>query len=151
MKNWKTLVKLGRVIELKPPSATDLTQRIQIARLVFEDSKVPGLRPSRRFQILYEAAYRWCDIVIKVEGWRTKGEGHHETLFSALPHFLGSENKKTARFLDRCRRRRNVVSYGVEYPPVTEKQVKVFAKTVEELDSLVMAWLESKHPEFTQS
>ena len=123
MKNWNKLVKLGRVIELKPPGATDIAQRIQIARIVVEDSKIPGLRPSRRFQILYEAAYRWCDLMVRVEGWRTKGEGHHEALFSALPHFLGANTNTIARFLDRCRRRRNVVSYGIEYPPVTESQV----------------------------
>lgn len=148
MKDWKKLVQSGRVAELEAPSATEITQMMRHARLAFEDSLIPGLRPSRRFQILYEAAYRWCALVLRVEGWRTKGEGHHETLFSAMPHFLGTDVNKTARYLDRCRRRRNVVTYGVSSPPVTEFEVEKLESTVKKLDLLIMSWLKTKHPEY---
>jgi hypothetical protein len=149
MKSWDTLVKLGRVTELEPPGDAEIAQRIRLARIAVEESRTPGLRPGRCFQILYEAAYRWSDLAMRAEGWRTKGEGHHETLFSALPHFLGAGADRIARFLDRCRRRRNVVTYGIESPPVTENEVGRLASAVEELDSLVMFWLKSKHPEIT--
>ena len=129
-----------------PPTQSDIAQRIHLARLAAVESNTSGLRPGRRFQILYEAAYRWSEIVLRAEGWRTKGEGHHETLFSALPHFLGDKTTKIARFLDRCRRRRNVVTYGVEYPPVTEQQVDDLANAVRELEAIVTAWLIEKHP-----
>jgi len=147
MLDWNKLVKLGRVVELNPPTAADITQRIQLARIVADESRIPGLRPGRRYQILYEAAYRWSELVLRAEGWRTKGEGHHEALFSALRYFLGPKSDQIARFLDRCRRRRNIVTYGVESPPVTEAQVERLMKAVEELDMLVIKWLMEKHPE----
>jgi hypothetical protein len=147
MKAWNELVRRGRVVELEPPTASDIAQRIRLAHLAAEESEMPGLRPSRRFQILYEAAYRWCDIVLRAEAWRTKGEGHHETLFSALPHFLGDSTKKLARFLDRCRRRRNIVTYGIESPPVTENHADELASVVETLESLIIKWLQEKHSE----
>ncbi|HDS30909.1 MAG TPA: hypothetical protein ENN67_07705 [Firmicutes bacterium] len=151
MKSWKKLLELERVVELEPPNTAEITQRIRLARLAVEESKTPGLRPGRSYQILYEAAYRWSEVVIRVEGWRTKGEGHHETLFSALPHFLGRNAVSVARFLDRCRRRRNVVVYGIEYPPVTDNQVSELANAVNELDSIIMSWLKSEHPELNLS
>jgi hypothetical protein len=135
------------VVELEPPTATDIAQRIHLARLAAQESKIPALSAGRRYQILYEAAYRWSDIVLRAEGWRAKGEGHHETLFSALPHFLGDSVNRIGRFLDRCRRRRNMITYGVESPPVTERHVDELATVVETLESLVVKWLQERHPE----
>jgi len=147
MKDWNELVRRGRVVELEPPTSGDIAQRIHLARLAAEESKTPGLRPGRRFQILYEAAYRWSDLVLRAEGWRTKGEGHHEALFSALPHFLGDEVGGTARYFDRCRRRRNAITYGVESPPITEYEVEQLGSAVAEVESLTMKCLQARHPE----
>jgi hypothetical protein len=147
MKDWNDLVRHERVAELGHPTAADIAQRIQLARLAVEESGIPGLRPGRRFQILYEAAYRWSETVLRSEGWRTKGEGHHEALFSALPHFLGEGAGKIARYLDRCRRKRNLITYGIDLPPVTDYQVEELAKIVRDLESIVLAWLREKHPQ----
>jgi len=147
MKSWNELVRRERVAELGPPTADDIAQRIHLARLAAEESRIPELRPGRRFQILYEAAYRWCDIVLRSEGYRTRGEGHHETVFSSLAHFLGEDAARMARYLDRCRRPRHDFAYGSDFPPVNDRQADELAKTVEGLDSLVPAWLSEKHPE----
>jgi len=147
MRNWNELVRRERVVELGPPSSSDIAQRIRHANEAIEDSRIAGLRPSRRFQMLYEAAYRWSDLVLRVEGWRTKGEGHHETLFSALPHFLGDDVVGTARYLDRCRKRRNIVLYGSDFPPVTDLQVEELANNVQALKPLILKWLRENHPE----
>lgn len=150
MKDWNKLVERRRIEELEPPTAGDIAQKISLARLAVEESQIPGLRTSRQFQILYEAAYRWSEMVLRSEGWRTKGEGHHETLFSALPHFLGDRVMKIARYFDRCRRRRNIVLYGSDYPPVSESQVEELANAVIELESIVVEWLQDKHPELIE-
>ena len=147
MKDWNRLLESGRIVELDPPTVKDIAQRMHLARLAVVESKAPNLSPGRRFQILYEAAYRWSEIVLRSEGWRTKGEGHHETLFSTLPHFLGDDALRIARFLDRCRRRRNMVTYGTEFPAVTDSQVEQLADAIEELELQVLKWLQKKHPE----
>jgi hypothetical protein len=151
MRDWNKLLESGRVVELGPATAKEIAQRIHLARLAEIESRVPELSPGRRFQILYESAYRWSELVLRSEGWRTKGEGHHETLFSTLPHFLGVDAEKIARFLDRCRRRRNLVTYGSEYPTVTDSQVEELAKAVKELELLILKWLREKHPELIDS
>jgi hypothetical protein len=147
MKDWNDLLRNERVAELGPATSSDIAQRIHLARLAAEESRIPELRPGRRFQILYESACRWSDIVLRSERFRTKGEGHHETLFSSLPHFLGEGAAKMARYLDRCRRRRHDFTYGVEFPPATDQQVTELARVVEELESLVLMWLRDRHPE----
>jgi len=147
MRDWNDLVKHERVAELGPPTAADIAQRIQLARLAVEESGIPGLRPGRRFQILYEAAYRWSEIVPRSEGWRTKGQGHHEALFSSLPHFLGESAGKIARCLDNCRTKLNLITYGIDLSPVTDCEVEELAKIVQDLESIVLAWLREKHPQ----
>jgi hypothetical protein len=147
MKDWNDLLRHERVVELGPATSSDIAQRIHLARLAAEESRIPELRPGRRFQILYESACRWSDIVLRSEGFRTKGEGHHETLFSSLSHFLGENVGRTARYLDRCRRRRNMFAYGSEFPPATDQQVEELGKAVQELESLVLTWLRDKHPD----
>lgn len=111
-----------------------------------EDSQLPGLSTDRAFATAYNAALQLCVVVLRAEGWRTKGVGHHHTAIVALGVILGSDLQATVDFLDACRAKRNAVDYdGIGL--ATEADVEDLHTEIESLRSRVLEWLHGAHPE----
>lgn len=73
---------------------------------------MPAISSDTRFGCAYEAALIVTTAAIACSGYRVKGQGHHRTTFEVLPIALpGKESIEDARYLDRCRRLRNELSY----------------------------------------
>lgn len=87
-------------------------------------------------------------LVLRAEGYRTHGTGHHRTTILALPLVLGSEMTETADYLDACRSRRNTVDYdGIGV--ATEADVSELIAEAEMLGDVVHRWLAENHPQFS--
>ena len=41
-----------------------------------------------------------------------------------------------------------MVTYGSDFPPVSDTQVEELSNAVQALESLILKWLQEKHPEF---
>ena len=129
------------------PSATEIANRIDGARHAGLQSEVAGLDCDTQFDILYDSAYKWCEVVLRAEGWRTAGGGHHEAVFSGLLHFLGEDVSELAYYFDHCRGIRHDFHYDWRPCLASEVEVGELRQAVRELESRIISWLQSKHPD----
>ena len=71
------------------------TGRLEIRRLLqvtardLSDSCVEGLSADRRFATAYNAALQLATVVLRAEGYRTAGVGHHATVIACLRLIIG--------------------------------------------------------------
>jgi hypothetical protein len=103
-----------------------------------------------RFPLAYGAAAALATIVLAAAGYRTAGLGHHHTLFEALPYVLGAEVDVRARYLDRCRSKRNIAEY-VRAGGISESDVAKLIEEVQTFRADVLDWLRARHPELGQT
>jgi hypothetical protein len=79
-------------------------------------------------------------------GYRVKSRvGHHQITLEAAGVALGKEASALIKYLDLCRRKRNVISY--EGDEIGAEQANEFLKEATRLAVLVDAWLAKHHPE----
>lgn len=103
-----------------------------------KDAGVKGLSADNRFGLVYGAALILAKMVIAVAEYRVRGQSARFTTFEALEVAMGEQSKPFSIYFDRCRRKRNTLSYdaaGVvtetEAPEIL-KQVEAFRTSVEE-------------------
>ena len=133
---------------LKPhsTSAEETGNLLGIARRDMQDARGDGISDDWRFGIAYNAALKLCTILLYAEGYRPdKCLAHYRTL-QALPLILGDKRKNDAEYLDACRTKRNTVEYDY-VGGVTGSETDELIAFVQELETEVLAWLKSKHPE----
>jgi uncharacterized protein (UPF0332 family) len=88
-------------------------------------------------------------VVLRAEGYRTAGAGHHATVIKALRMIIGSEANELADYLDACRSRRNTVDYdGIDV--ATEADVAELIAEVHGLQVMVVGWLAEHHPDLAE-
>ena len=110
-----------------------------------QDAALHGLSVDNKFGLAYEAVLLLAKMAIACAGYRTKGRGGHHTTFVALKLAMGPGVSKMADYFDRCRRKRNDLSYdsaGIVSATEAEelmKQSKAFRTTVE-------TWIIKNHP-----
>jgi hypothetical protein len=109
--NWQRLLDEGRA-EPHRTSRAELDGLRAVADRNLRDAASSGISADTRFGCAYEAALALATIAVAYSGYRIKGPGHHRTTFEALPIALpGRESREDARYFDRCRQLRNVLSY----------------------------------------
>ncbi|MDZ4065038.1 MAG: hypothetical protein U1E22_10285 [Coriobacteriia bacterium] len=127
-------------------SKSEIASLFMVVDRDIQDSGVCSLSEDRRFAIAYNAALQLATIVLRAEGLRTVGSGHHRITIAAFPLILGSRVQETADYLDACRSRRNTVDYdGIGI--ATERDVAELLAETAELRQTVEAWLKEEHPE----
>jgi hypothetical protein len=146
MRDWNELLQ-DRLIKREQASIKEIATKIDGARHSVQQAGIEGLDHDTRFDLYYDAVYRWCEIVLRAEGWRSVGMGHHETVLSGLQHFLGEEAGDLADYFDRCRRIRHDIHYDWEPGLVGPVEVAEISENAEKLEVLVLTWLRKKHPQ----
>ena len=86
-------------------------------------------------------------MAIACAGYRTKGLAAHQTTFAALKLALGPEAGDTATYLDRCRRKRNKLSYDAA-GVVSEAEADELLSKVCEFRKTVERWVKEQYPQF---
>ena len=99
-----------------------------------------------RFGIAYNAALKLCMILLSAEGYRPSRESYHYRTLAALPEVLGMARKADARYLDTCRKKRNIVEYDYAGGASAADADELIA-FVKGLRDDVIAWLRKHHPE----
>jgi hypothetical protein len=87
-------------------------------------------------------------MALACAGYRTKGQGAHQTSFEALKLALGKSTAKTANYFDRCRRKRNELSYDAA-GIVSDVEVDEILAKATALQGTVEAWIAKNHPRLT--
>jgi hypothetical protein len=99
-----------------------------------------------RFGIAYNAALKLCRILLSAGGYRPSHELQHYRTLAALPEILGEAKKADAKYLDDCRKKRNIVEY--EYVGgASGTDADELIEFVKDLRDEVIAWLKKNHPE----
>ena len=134
---WKELLAAQRV-EPHATSKQELDDLRSAIRRNLRDAALPGLSADNKFGLAYEAGLLLAKMAVACAGYRVKGQGAHQTTFIAVKIAIGSSIAKTTSYLDRCRRKRNEISYDMAgLASDTEAaelvaEMKIFQRTVED-------------------
>ena len=127
----------------------EVQRLFQVAERDLADARVEGLSADRRFATAYNAALQLATIVLRSEGYRTAGAGHHATAIESLRTIIGADVSGPADYLDACRSKRNTVDYdGIGI--ATEAAVAELIAEAHTLEAMVRAWLKEHHPELAE-
>jgi hypothetical protein len=132
---------------LKPhrTSRQEISNLLNIVERDLQDAR-REISADWRFGISYNAALKLCRILLSAEGYRPSHELQHYRTLAALPEILGEAKKADAKYLDDCRKKRNIVEYeyvgGASGPDADE-----LIEFVKDLREEVMNWLKKNHPE----
>lgn len=119
------------------PTEKQIAELLNLIERDINDSKIFELSLDRRFISLYSAAQTLATIVLYINGYRTRGEGHHHTTFEAATIFLSKE-ASVLEYFDRCRVLRNKSEYE-RSGMVSEAEVKSLEKKVNYFKDVVQA------------
>lgn len=104
------------------------------------------ISPDWCFSIAYNAALKLCSILLYAEGYRPSRESQHYRTLAALPEILGEARQADAKYLDDCRKKRNIVEYDY-VGGASESDANELIGFVKEFRDEVIAWLKKIHPE----
>jgi len=111
------------------------------------DAAIVQLSADNRFGLAYEAALLLAKMAAACAGYRVKGQGAHQTTFAALKLAVGPGIAQTASYLERCRRKRNELSYdsaGV----VTETEASEILTEARSMQKSIEQWIAATHAPF---
>jgi uncharacterized protein (UPF0332 family) len=138
----------GRLRRQKSGRA-EVQRLFQVAERDLVDACVEGLSADRRFATAYNAALQLATIVLRSEGYRTAGAGHHATVIESLRAIIGPDVHEAADYLDACRSKRNTVDYdGIGI--ATEAEVVELVAEARMLQTMVRNWLAEHHPDLAE-
>ena len=141
---WKELVAEKRV-EPHTTSKQELDDLRSAVDRNLRDAAIPQLSADNRFAVAYEAALLLAKMAVACAGYRVKGLGAHQTTFAALKFALGAGIGKTATYLERCRRKRNELSYDMA-GVVTDTEAAEILAQAKMLKENVEQWIAKNHP-----
>ena len=142
---WTDWLKDGR-IEVHRPAREEIGAQRRAAERSLADASLPGLSPEGRFRFAYDAGLALATLAVLASGHRVKSRvGHHQLTIEAAGVALGREATALIKYLDLCRRTRNVISY--EGDEIGQEQASELLKEAKRLAALVDSWLAKNHPE----
>lgn len=142
----ESLLREGR-LEKRPASKNEIRDLMKLASRNIADAVVTSLSADGRFNHAYEGILILAIIPLRCSGYRTKGLGHHHTVFEALPNVMGKEMEEIADYFQTCRGKRNRSSY---FSPevVSDGEVKELIREAEHFGDAVRQWIKEHHPEY---
>ena len=142
--SWKSLQSQGKV-DPHVTSKAELDDLRAVVERNLDDASIQELSDDNRFGIAYQAALLSAKMAIACAGYRVKGQGAHQTTFQALKLAMGSSVNAMADYLDRCRRKRNEMTYDSEGVVSSADATELLAKA-KEFNETVEAWIAKHHP-----
>lgn len=142
---WRELQAANRV-EPHRTSRQELDDLRSAVERNLRDAAIPQLSADNRFGLAYEAAMLLAKMAITCAGYRVKGQGAHQTTFIALKLTLGSSIAKTASYLDRCRRKRNELSYDAAGVATDTEAAEILTEAYS-MQTTIEQWIAQEHPQ----
>ena len=93
----------GRRLVWRRPTAERIADVLAVAEGI--DFSADG-----RFMLAYGAALASADAMVRAAEYRSRGQGHHHTLFVAFENLV-PEKKDLAGYFEQCRAKRNAAVY----------------------------------------
>lgn len=143
---WKELLDANRV-EKHTTSRQELDDLRKAITRNIHDAAITGLSADNKFGLAYETGLLLAKMAVACAGYRVKGQGAHQSTFISLKIAVGAAINETASYLDRCRRKRNEISYDTA-GLVSDTEAEELLSNVEEFRIVVEAWIASNHASF---
>jgi hypothetical protein len=110
------------------------------------DAALPDLSADNKFGMAYEAALLTAKMAVAVAGYRVRGQAAHATTFVALGLAMGPAAGQRADYFDRCRRKRNALSY--EYSgAATDAEAAEILEAAKKFRAEVEDWIATRRPD----
>jgi len=136
------------LLKREPPSDAELRQFIAHARHALADAALPGISPSGRFDLAYNAAHALSLAALRANGYRPgDGRGHRAIVFQSLVHTLDAP-ETLASTLNRYHTRRNRSEYA-SYEPATDAEARDLLALATRTRELLVAWLRRHRPQMS--
>ena len=142
---WSKLLESERA-ETRRTSKAEIDDLRSAVDRNLRDADIDALSADNRFGLAYEAALLLAKMAIACAGYRIKGHDAHQTTFAALPLVLGPSVQPTASYFDRCRRKRNEISYDAA-DVVTDTEVEEILAKAEGFQQTIETWIAENHPQ----
>lgn len=127
-------------------SRNEIENLLNIVERDLADTSV-GISADWRFGIAYNAAIKLCTILLYAEGFRAEKNLQHYRTIQALPLIMGTGKTDDTKYLDACRKKRNIVEYE-QIGTVTDQDADELVEFVTGFKGEVKNWLKENHPEF---
>ena len=135
-------------MKFRRTSRDEISKLVTTARTYSHDARVESVSLGTRFQMAYESARMWCEIVVRAEGQRlTSRTGHHEKVIQSLTTYVGTDMEDLVTCLGRARKTRHRIMYEGAIHEVTPDDVADLLNVLDELEERVTEWLKGNHPD----
>lgn len=84
---------------------------IKVIERDIEDSSITGLSNDRKFITAYNAILQATTILIYINGYKVKGEGHHYYTFICAKNFIDKSKESLMDYFNAFRSKRNTSDY----------------------------------------
>jgi hypothetical protein len=132
-------------VETHATSKQELDDLRSAVQRDLRDAAIQELSADNRFGLAYEAALLLGKMAVACAGYRVKGQGAHQTTFAALRIALGAAINSTVSYLERCRRKRNDLSYDMAGVVTDTEATEILAQATA-LQNTIEEWIAKKHP-----
>ena len=119
---------------------------LQLIKRDIKDAQVQYLSSDRKFTTAYNAVLQSATILLYCKGYKTRGTGHHYTVFNAMKEILGKEYYDLSYYFDSCRAKRNLTDYtsaGV----VSETEAEELLAESKKFKEVILQWVQKKYPD----
>ncbi len=135
-------IKIGALVK-ETSSKKEIEDLLKIVERDLEDPAQTKISTDWQFGIAYNAALKLAHILVRAQGFRVKGQGHHMYTIALIPLILGASRKDDADYLETCRRKRNAIEYDY-VGGATAEDVKELREFVQEFQKEILLWLKNK-------
>lgn len=139
---YKSLLNSNKITKHQT-SKQEILELLGVAERDIKDSQLEHLSEDRSFATAYNAALQLCKIILAVEGYRTRGTGHHRTTFDFVEMSDIKGFNKFVIYFNKCRRKRNDIDYDRVFV-VSSKENKEIIKNVVSFKDVLLIWLKEK-------
>jgi len=146
MRSWQEL-EVNKAFREEPTDKSEIGRLLDIAARKMSDAHADIISCETTYELLYDAAYSLCNVVLRANGWRVQFESHHEAVFSAFHHLTDGQFRILAIQLDDSRVKRNILHYLGTPDIVSDYEARELRENVLELKSIVLSWLKENHPD----
>lgn len=136
----------GRGVVQQPTSAAEIAGVLGTVDRSLADARVEGLSVDGRFAHAYGAVLGSATVIVRSEGLRVTGPEHHKRTLAAAAEILGEGYRDRMRYFDRCRVKRNNVTYDTAWM-ISETEVRELLRMAGDFCVDARNWLGAHHPE----
>jgi hypothetical protein len=130
----------------QPTSPAEMAGILGTVQRSLADAHVEGLSADGRFSHAYGAVLAAAKAVVRSEALRIAGPESHRDTLRVAGEMLGDEYRDIMRYFDRCRVKRNTLTYDVA-GTVSEAEFEELLCHARAFSAVVLSWLLEHHPE----